>query len=85
MPKAHLKGDAGLYNEYLIAKELHMTHRRLLLELGPGEQAYWGAVFELESEHYSQMRADSERRARATSAAAERTAVPSRWRPQHSS
>jgi hypothetical protein len=64
-PKAHLKADGGLSFEYILAKELGMTHKRLLRELGPGELAYWRASFELEHEHFNDMRAESERKAAA--------------------
>jgi hypothetical protein len=60
MPKAQLLSDGGLHFEFTLAKELHMTHKRLLLELGQGEIARWRAVFELEHEQYDQARHKAE-------------------------
>ena len=78
-PKAHLLSDPGLHNEYLIAKELHMTHKRLVRELGRGEQAYWLAVFEIDNERFRRSREEAEKNAK--SAARERSMVPGRWHP----
>lgn len=63
MPKAQLLADGELHFQYQLAKELGMTHRRLLVELGTGETAYWRGVFELENEHFEQSRRNAEHQA----------------------
>lgn len=52
MPKAHLQADAALDFEFTLAKDLHMTHGRLMQDLEPGELAYWRGKYELENERY---------------------------------
>jgi len=39
----------------MLAERLHMTHRRLLRELGPKELAFWRAQTEIENERYDRM------------------------------
>ena len=80
MPKAHLKTDTNLYNEFIVAKELHMTHRQLMRNLAPGEVAYWCAVFELDNEHFSEARAKAEREANAKHD--QERMAPGKWLPR---
>jgi hypothetical protein len=62
-PKVHLLADAELHFEYVLAKELHKTHRQLLADLGPGELAYWRATFALENDRYEEARKAAEKKA----------------------
>jgi hypothetical protein len=63
MPKAHLQADGGLDFEYTLAKDLHMTHGRLMQDLESGEIAYWRGKYELENERYDRARSDAARQA----------------------
>ena len=63
MPKARLKADHDLHFEYVLAKELKMTHRQLMRSLAPGELAFWHATFALERQYMDQARADAARKA----------------------
>jgi hypothetical protein len=49
-PKAALQTDSLLRYQYGLARELGMTHQRLIRELGQGEIAYQIAYDELEAD-----------------------------------
>lgn len=49
-PKAAMKDDQLLRYQYRLARELGMTHARLVQELAPGEIAFQMAYDELEME-----------------------------------
>lgn len=45
-----LTTDPLLRYQFGLARDLHMTHKRLMEELGTGELAYWVAYDELEAD-----------------------------------
>ncbi len=62
MPKAILLSNPlGIFDEYVVAHKLGMTHAQLLRELGPGEMAFQRAFLEIEHDQYEQARKDAER------------------------
>jgi hypothetical protein len=60
-PKAALQADPLLRYQYGLAREMGMTLKRLVAELGPGEIAYQIAYDELETDARSK-RAEQARR-----------------------